>query len=161
MKEKIKLTKGINLINKKYKNKEFYHFFEEPSNVIVIPKFKKYYILVKQKRIPINKKNFEFPMGWIDKGENSLSASKRELLEETGYKSLINPIKFLEFYPDPGRGNRKCFCYFTDKLKKIGKEEKNIEIFFKTKNEIQKMINIKEFNNSSHIAAFSHYINKF
>ena len=48
-----------------------------------------------------------------------------------------------------------CYC----KLEKIGKEEKNIEIFFKTKNEIQKMINIKEFNNSSHIAAFSYCIN--
>ena len=159
MKEKIKLTKGINLINKKYKSKEFYHFFEEPSNVIVIPKFKKYYILVKQKRVPINKKNFEFPMGWIDKGETPIKAGERELLEETGLKSLKKLKKLIVFYADPGRGSRSVYCFFTKNLKKIKKNEKGIVVKLKTKKEIFQLIKQKKFNNASHISAFFYYLN--
>ena len=112
MKLKQKLTAGITLINKKYKKNEFYHYFEEPNNVILIPIIKKKFLIVEQKREPINEKNYEFPMGWIDKSETSLIASKRELLEETGYKSLIKPKKLIEYYADPGRGSRRCICFF-------------------------------------------------
>ena len=161
MKKRLKLTAGITLINKNFKKGEFYHFFEELNNVIIIPKVNHHFILVRQKREPINKKNYEFPMGWIDKGESSSNASKRELFEETGYKCLKKPKKIIEFYPDPGRGNRKCICYYSKDLLLAGKPEENIEVFFKTKKEIIKMINLKEFNNSSHIAAFFFCINKF
>ena len=109
MKKRIKLTSGITLINKKFKKREFYHYFEEPNNVIIIPKINNHFILVKQKREPINKKNYEFPMGWIDKGESPSAAAKRELVEETGYKSKKKLQKLFEFFADPGRGNRKCF----------------------------------------------------
>ncbi len=87
MKYKQKLTSGITLINKKYKKNEYYHFFREPNNVVIVPKFKSKFIVIKQKREPINKKNFEFPMGWIDRGETPNNAGLRELIEETGYKS--------------------------------------------------------------------------
>ena len=97
MKKRIKLTSGITLINKKFKKREFYHYFEEPNNVIIIPKINNHFILVKQKREPIDKKNYEFPMGWIDKGESSSAAAKRELIEETGYKSKKNYKKLLNF----------------------------------------------------------------
>lgn len=161
MKKRNKLTAGITLINKKFKKGEYYHYFEEPNNVIIIPKINDHFILVKQKREPINKKNYEFPMGWIDKGESSSNASIRELFEETGYKCLKKPKKIIEFYADPGRGNRKCICYYSKNLLLVGKSEKNIDIFYKTKKEIIKMINIREFNNSSHIAALFFCINKF
>ncbi len=161
MKKRIKLTSGITLINKKFKKREFYHYFEEPNNVIIIPKINNHFILVKQKREPINKKNYEFPMGWIDKGESPSAAAKRELVEETGYKSKKKLQKAFEFFADPGRGNRKCFCYYTNNLSKIAKPEKNIQVFLKTTKEIIKMINIGKFNNSAHIAAFFFCINKF
>ena len=80
MKYKQKLTTGITLVNKKYKKNQFYHFFQEPNNVIVIPIISKKFIVISQKREPINKKNFEFPMGWIDKGEPPKEAGERELL---------------------------------------------------------------------------------
>ena len=161
MKKINKLSAGITLINKKFKKGEYYHYFKEPNNVIIIPKLKNYFILVKQKREPINKKNYEFPMGWVDKGETPITASKRELLEETGYKTLMTPKKLLEYYADPGRGSRSCICYYSKKLKKIKKPEKNINIFLKSKKQIINLINTKKFNNASHIAAFYCYINKF
>ena len=98
-------------------------------------------------------------MGWIDKGESSSSAAERELLEETGYKCIKKPKKIIEFYADPGRGNRKCICYYSKNLLLAGKPEKNINVFYRTKKEIIKMINLKEFNNSSHIAALFFCIN--
>ena len=161
MKRIQKLSAGISLINKKYNKKEFYHFFKEPNNAILIPIIKNKFLIVRQKREPINKKNYEFPMGWIDKGENAITASKRELLEETGYKTLSTPKKLLEYFADPGRGSRSCICYYSRKLKKIKKPEKNIRIFLKNKKQIINLIKSKKFNNASHIAAVYYYINKF
>ena len=154
MKKKIYLSSGIYLINKKFKKNEYYHYFKEPNNVIIIPKFKDKYIVVYQKREPINKYNYEFPMGWVDQNEKTVNAAKRELIGETGYKSLITPKKLVQFYADPGRGNRFCTCYYINKLKKISNPEKGIKIFFKTRNQIIKMINKGKFNNAAHIAAF-------
>ena len=68
------------------------NFFKEPNNTLVVPLIKNKFIVISQKREPINKKNFEFPMGWIDKGETPIKAGKRELIEETGYKSLSKLI---------------------------------------------------------------------
>ena len=96
MKKKITLSHRIFLINKKYKKKEFFHYIKEPNNSLIIPVLnKKYFVLVIQKREPINKKNYEFPMGWIDKNELPIRAASRELLEETGYKTLITPKKLI------------------------------------------------------------------
>ena len=161
MKFKQKLTAGITLINKRYKKKEFYHYFEEPNNVILIPIVKSKFLLVKQKRVPINERNFEFPMGWMDKDETSLNASKRELLEETGYKSLKNPKKLIQYFADPGRAARTVTLFYSNKLKKIQKPEKNIQIYFKSRKEIENLIKNKKFNNSLHIAAFYFYIYNF
>ena len=86
MKKKIFLGSRIVLLNKKFKKNEYYHYFKEPNNVIIIPIFKKKFIVVSQKREPINKKNLEFPMGWIDKGESSINAAKRE-------EALYNELK--------------------------------------------------------------------
>jgi len=161
MKGKIKLTTGITLVNKKYKKKEFYHYIKEPDNVVLIPVNRKKFIVVKQKREPINQKNYEFPMGWVDKDESPIKASKRELLEETGYKTLTAPKKLMEYYSDPGRSSRSCICYYSKKIKKVQKPEKNINVFYKSKKQIESLIKLKKFNNASHIAAFYCYIKKF
>ncbi len=161
MKLKQKLTSGITLINKKYKKNQFYHFFKEPNNVIVVPIIKNKFIIISQKREPINKKNFEFPMGWIDKGETPNKAGERELLEETGYKSLSNLRNLVIFYADPGRGSRTVYSFYTKKLKKIQKPEKDISVSVKSKDQIIRLIKNKKFNNASHIAAFFCYLNKF
>ena len=50
----IKLTNQISLINKKFKKKEFYHYLKTSNLSLVIPKIKDKYIVVSQKRVPIN-----------------------------------------------------------------------------------------------------------
>ena len=44
---------------------------------------------------------WELPAGRIDKGERTLAAAKRELIEETGYKAA-SWRKILRFYASPG-----------------------------------------------------------
>jgi ADP-ribose pyrophosphatase len=161
MKKKIYLSTGISLINKKYKKDEYYHFIQEPNNILIVPVIKKNrFILVYQKREPVNKKIYEFPMGWIDKGESSLKSANRELVEETGYRPKSKLKKLFSFYPDPGRINKKMICYLADDLKKIGKPEKGIEVVICNTQKIFQLIKNNKFNNASHIAAFYYFLIK-
>ena len=86
MKKELKLTSRISLINKKFKKNQYYHFLKTPEVSIIIPVIKDKFLLVSQKREPINKISFEFPSGQIDKGESPIKSSTREILEENGYK---------------------------------------------------------------------------
>jgi len=154
MKKKIKLFQRISLINQRYKKNELYHYFDCPDVSIVIPLINKKFLLVSQRREPINKVNYEFPSGWIDKGEAASESAARELFEETGYKSLNNPKKLLNFFEEPGRMNSKAICFYTKKLIKIKNPENGISIIFCNKRKIFELIKKNKFNNASHIAAF-------
>ncbi len=93
----IKLTNRISLINKKFKKKEFYHYLKTSNLSLVIPKIKDKYIVVSQKRVPINKINYEFPSGIVEKKETTLQSAHKELKEETGYKSRSKLSKIITF----------------------------------------------------------------
>ena len=154
----LKLTNQISLINKKFKKKEFYHYFKTSNLSLVIAKIKNKYILVSQKRVPINKINYEFPSGIVEKNETTLRSAQKELTEETGYKSRSKLIKMITFYTEPGRLTTKITGYYTKKLIKISKPEKGIRIHLFNKSDIFKLIFNQKFNNSSHIAMFLYLI---
>ena len=97
----IKLTNRISLINKKFKKKEFYHYLKTSNLSLVIPKIKDKYIVVSQKRVPINKINYEFPSGIVEKKETTLQSAYKELREETGYRSRSKLSKIITFYTCP------------------------------------------------------------
>jgi ADP-ribose pyrophosphatase YjhB (NUDIX family) len=161
MKKKKYLSTGIFLINKKFKKNEYYHYLQTPHVVVTVPVLKnKKFIVVFQKREPINKKNYEFPSGLVDKNEGFQRNAKRELYEETGYKCLSALKKLLVLYPDPGRLNHSVICYLAKNLIKINKPEKGIKIFYFTKKEIIGLIKKRKFNSATHIAAFYHYLSK-
>ena len=154
----IKLTNQISLINKKFKKKEFYHYFKTSNLSLVIAKIKNKYILVSQKRVPINKINYEFPSGIVEKNETTLRSAQKELTEETGYKSRSKMIKMITFYTEPGRLTTKITGYYTKNLIKISKPEKGIKVHLLSQNDIFKLILKQKFNNSSHIAMFLYLI---
>jgi len=153
-----KLSNKIDLINKPFKKKEFYHYLKTSNLSIVIPKINNKYILVSQKRIPINKINYEFPSGIIEKNETPLMSAKKELLEETGYKANNKLEKIISFYCEPGRLTTKITGYVCDNLIKISKPEVGIKIHYFSRNQIFKLINNGKFNNSSHIGMFLIYL---
>ena len=154
-----KLYTEISLIEKKFKKDKIFYFIKTPNVAITIAKSKNKFLIVSQKRIAINKTTYEFPGGFIDKGFTALQTAKNELHEETGYKCLKNPKQFVSFYPEPGRLKCKYFCFFTDKVLKKGKPEKDINLHLLSKNQIFNLIKKNKFNHASHIYAFLSYLN--
>ena len=154
----IKLTNRISLINKKFKKKEFYHYLKTSNLSLVIPKIKDKYVVVSQKRVPINKINYEFPSGIVEKKETTLQSAQKELREETGYRSRSKLTKIVSFYTEPGRLTTKITGYYTEDLIKISKPEQGIRIHLFNQRDIFKLILNQKFNNSSHIAMFLYLI---
>lgn len=60
-----------------------------------------YLLLERQYRYAAGKGLWELPAGSLDPGEQPLSGAKRELLEETGFRSK-SWSRALFFYPSPG-----------------------------------------------------------
>ena len=155
-----KLYTGIFLIEKKFNKNQTYYFLKTPNISVIIPKIKSKFLVVSQKRLPINKITYEFPGGIVDKGSSPKKTAITELYEETGYKCIGNPKKLLTSYPDPGRLNCEYFIYFTDKLKKIDVPEKGINLHLFSKSEIIKLIYKNKFSHSCHSLAFFSFLNK-
>ncbi len=77
-------------------------------------------LLVKQYRHGAQKVLLELPGGGVDKGENSLDAAKRELLEETGYASDTF-IQTGVVSPNPSNHNNQAVSFLAlDVEKKSG-----------------------------------------
>lgn len=104
------------------------------DSVIVIAITKDFkYIITIQNRIN-NKLIAEFPSGYIEDNENPLDAAKRELQEETSYKT-DSLILLDEAYTSPGIDNSKTYivlannCIKTDELYIGGTELVDYELF--------------------------------
>ncbi len=100
------------------------------------------YIITIQNRIN-NKLIAEFPSGYIEDNENPLNAAKRELQEETSYKT-DSLILLDEAYTSPGIDNSKTYivlannCIKTDELYINGTELVDYELF--TEKELKYLI---------------------
>ena len=71
------------------------------SAVVMAVDDRKRILLVRQYRLPAAKSLWELPAGKLDAGETALQASRRELMEETGYRAR-GWKKLAAFYPSPG-----------------------------------------------------------
>ncbi|MEM0480620.1 MAG: NUDIX hydrolase [Candidatus Aenigmatarchaeota archaeon] len=136
----LKELKGKNVVFKILKiNKKIYDLVEYPSVAVIIPVIENKILLVKQYRIPFRRYVWEVPAGKIEKKEKPITAAKRELLEETGYKGKL---KFIgKFLVSPGVSNEIFYFFLATKLKKIEdfnrKEIKEVKTF-----EIDKVLEI-------------------
>ena len=155
-----KLFTGITLIEKKFQKNKIYYFLKTPNVSIVISKIKNKFLVVSQRRIPINKITFEFPGGAIDPGSNSKKAAMIELFEETGYKCNGKIKKLFTIFPEPGRLKCKYYCYFANTIKKINKPEKGIKLHFLSKKQILNLINKEKFSHACHAYAFLKHLSK-
>ena len=91
---------------------------KHPGAVAVIPITRAgKIVLVRQYRKALDKVIVEIPAGKLEKGENPLDSAKRELEEETGYKT--EKLEFIiSFYTSPGFADELIYLYVTDTLEK-------------------------------------------
>mgnify|MGYP004508766681 FL=1 len=104
------------------------------------------------------------PAGYIEKGENPLDAAKRELLEETGYKS-DDLIYLGSYYQDQGCSSAYNYYYIARNCKKVGSQKLDKGEFIKyilvTSEELQELFNegyIKGLNSAYTIEKAKKYI---
>ncbi len=99
----------------------------------------------------------EFPSGYIENNEDVIDASKRELMEETGYES-DDMFILDEIFSYPGIDNSKTYivvannCVKTCEPRKDGTELVNYELF--SLDELKYMIQNNIMNGSSNKLAF-------
>lgn len=67
-------------------------------------------VLIKQYRHGIRSETIEIPGGVIDPGESPIQAARRELLEETGYRS-DNWVQIGKVVPNPAIQNNRCYTF--------------------------------------------------
>lgn len=99
----------------------------------------------------------EFPSGYIENNEDVIDASKRELMEETGYES-DDMFILDEIFSSPGIDNSKTYivvannCVKTCEPRKDGTELVNYELF--SLDELKYMIQNNIMNGASNKLAF-------
>lgn len=83
-------------------------------------------LLVRQYRYAISQETLDLPGGGIHKNESSITAAKRELLEETGY-SAGRMQKIITYYPDSGKKGDIKHIFLAKDLKQSIKANHNKE----------------------------------
>ena len=73
--------------------------------------------MVRQLRVAVGRRIWEFPAGTLEKGESHLRCADRELQEETGWRAA-RIKKLFEYYPTPGISDEKMHFFLADGLRK-------------------------------------------
>ncbi|RLC36585.1 MAG: ADP-ribose pyrophosphatase [Candidatus Nealsonbacteria bacterium] len=99
-------------------------------------------ILTKQYRPGPEKIFYEFPLGYIEEGETSIQAAKREFLEETGY---VGHFKKIGVKYNNGYSRVKVHCYLASDCQKTESklkldEAEFIEVHLVSLKELRKML---------------------
>lgn len=116
------------------------------KSVVVMPYFSDTdsFLLVLQFRPPINKTIWQFPAGLVEKRNSLSAAARRELLEETGYRS-DKLIRLGFVHPDPGIISGPGYFFLSlDPIKVSGRQIESTEPIGRVKTfkirQLEKMI---------------------
>ena len=119
-------------------------------------------LLSKEISYPINKKLYQFPGGNVLANENIKSGANRELAEETDLKAY-NLELIGSYLSNNRRSTRKMYVFLATNLsetKTEGDIEEEIENFWFSEKEIEKMIKKGEIVNCHLLASWALYKNK-
>jgi ADP-ribose pyrophosphatase len=126
------------------------------SAVMMAVDDKRRILLVRQYRLPAEKKMWEFPAGKVDDGEKPLQAARRELIEETGYRAR-KWEKLGSFFVSPGYVQERMTIYLATGLTEgeaTPMEDENIETRWFTAREIERMIHTGTLDDAKTITGY-------
>lgn len=136
-----------------------YDYIVMREGVCILPIHGDHVIALREYRYPIRSWQIELPGGLIDDGEEPVTAAKRELQEETGYKAK-EMIDLGAFYPSFGSTNEKIHLFAAvceeqgesslETAEVLDLQEMPIETF-------RKMIADGEIQHAAGIAAWARY----
>ena len=141
----------ISLPNNKEASREW---IKHPGAACCIPILQnKKIIMVKQYRYAIKRTSIELPAGKIDKGEAPENCARRELEEETGYRT--QKLTFLNtMYPAIGFSNEKMWIYLAQDLVKTNSKpdiDEFVEVISVNKKTAMNMVKDGSINDSKTI----------
>jgi ADP-ribose pyrophosphatase len=113
-------------------------------------------LLVRQYRPAIERYSLEFPAGLLDQGERPEDAIRRELLEETGYRTTA--ITFLGRGPTcSSRISNLSHSFFIEAGERVDDfvEEPGIEVVAVTPAELRDLVLSGDFSEQTHLGALS------
>jgi ADP-ribose pyrophosphatase len=126
------------------------------SAVMMAVDEKKRILLVRQYRLPAERKMWELPAGRIDEGETPLQAAKRELAEETGYKARAWK-KLASFFASPGFVQERMTVFLATDLtagQSTPMDDEQIEARWFTRKEMTGMIAAGKIEDAKTIVGF-------
>lgn len=129
---------------------------KHPGAVLVAPLLSKNkIIMLRQFRPVINAYIYELPAGTLEKNESPVTCAKREIIEETGYKS--NKLKKLgAIIPVPGYSTEKIFIFKAEGLKetkRLTQPDEVIDTLIMTKQEVKRLFKLGKIVDAKTISA--------
>jgi ADP-ribose pyrophosphatase len=76
-------------------------------------------VMIRNYRISVDQRLWEFPAGKMERGENPSHAAQRELEEETGYRAA-QVERIGEFYTSPGFADELMHAFVAGNLQQVG-----------------------------------------
>jgi len=135
------------------------NILQHPRSVAILPVIDRdKIVLIKQFRFAINREIWEIPAGKLNKNEKPDDGAKRELREETGYRSK-ELKKIGEFYLSPGYSTEYMYVFLAKGLKKAkqsledGEQITDVKVF--SVNEVLKMIKSRKIVDAKTLLALS------
>ncbi|QLK86115.1 NUDIX domain-containing protein [Staphylococcus sp. 17KM0847] len=120
-------------------------------------------ILVKQFRKPLEHTLIEIPAGKLEIGENREAAAKRELEEETGYRTK-NLTHIGDVYGAPGFSNELISIYFTNQLEKGHiqlDEDEFVETLYYTLSDVQQAVSSRKIKDAKTLIALQYVLSVY
>lgn len=120
-------------------------------------------VMVKQYRHGIEEVLIETPGGVVDEGEDSITAIKRELKEETGYE--FESVEFLgKISANPSTHNNYLHMFLLKGGEKVGEQElddtEDVEVFICTIDELKELVKENKIIQSLHVSCILYAFNK-
>ncbi len=118
------------------------------------------FLMVKQFRHGSASLTMEFPAGTVDRGEEPLSAAKRELMEETGYEAK-EWVELGAINPNPAFMANTSYTYLALGLKKVGELNldplESLDPYIVPEEEVQSQMGSGLYDNGIMVTALALY----